>query len=542
MYQALYRKYRPQTFNDVIGQPHVTITLKNELISGRVGHAYLFIGSRGTGKTTCAKIFAKAVNCIDLKDGDPCGECDLCKAIESGEIMDIVELDAASNNSVNDIREICDSAIFTPASAKYRVYIIDEVHMLSAGAFNALLKTLEEPPPHVIFILATTEAHKIPATILSRCQRFEFHKISVDDIADRLEYVIKKENASIDRSAALLIAKISDGAMRDALAILDKCLGVSKNITDDIVVDTVGIASQEHIWGIAKSIFENSPQDALEIIDKLNHHSKDMMRLTQEIIGYFRNIMLAKTLKNAKSLLIVSDEEYNKILELSSKSSIETIIYILDSLQKSFEKMNRGCDSRTEIEMCLIKLCSPRLNCSNEAILARLENLERLVKVKEQNVASQPINTDEKNLKPKNSDILKPIEKPIVKEENSKEHTIQKTMSISDLQKNARKMQNWQEVLNVLKNYSHTIATAFKGSEAYISGDFVLIDSKNEMAFELLRKSSQRDKMRVAIKEITGKSYKLGPYNSEKSENNEIDPLLSLAQTARELGIDVTEV
>ena len=538
MYQALYRKYRPQTFNDVIGQPHVTITLKNELISGRVGHAYLFIGSRGTGKTTCAKIFAKAVNCIDLKDGDPCGECDLCKAIESGEIMDIVELDAASNNSVNDIREICDSAIFTPASAKYRVYIIDEVHMLSAGAFNALLKTLEEPPPHVIFILATTEAHKIPATILSRCQRFEFHKISVDDIADRLEYVIKKENASIDRSAALLIAKISDGAMRDALAILDKCLGVSKNITDDIVVDTVGIASQEHIWGIAKSIFENSPQDALEIIDKLNHHSKDMMRLTQEIIGYFRNIMLVKTLKNAKSLLIVSDEEYNKILELSSKSSIETIIYILDSLQKSFEKMNRGCDSRTEIEMCLIKLCSPRLNCSNEAILARLENLERLVKVKEQNVASQPINTDEKNLKPKNSDILKPI----VKEENSKEHTIQKTMSISDLQKNARKMQNWQEVLNVLKNYSHTIATAFKGSEAYISGDFVLIDSKNEMAFELLRKSSQRDKMRVAIKEITGKSYKLGPYNNEKSENNEIDPLLSLAQTARELGIDVTEV
>ncbi len=542
MYQALYRKYRPQTFNDVIGQPHVTITLKNELVSGRVGHAYLFIGSRGTGKTTCAKIFAKAVNCLDLQNGDPCENCTLCKAIESGEVMDIVELDAASNNSVNDIREICDSAIFTPASAKYRVYIIDEVHMLSAGAFNALLKTLEEPPPHVIFILATTEAHKIPATILSRCQRFEFHKISVDDIADRIEYVIKKENASIDRSAALLIAKISDGAMRDALAILDKCLGVSKNITDEIVVDTVGIASQEHIWNIAKSIFENSPQNALKIIDELNHHSKDMMRLTQEIIGYFRNIMLVKTLKNARNLLIVSDDEYNKILEVSSKSSIETVIYILDSLQKSFEKMNRGCDSRTEIEMCLIKLCSPKLNCSNEAILSRLEKLEKLVNIKEVNTVSHDMNGNVKKIEAKNNDISMRIDETSVQPESFKEHSPSKTISISDLQKNAHKMQNWQDVLNVLKSYSHTIATAFKGSEAYISGDFVLIDSKNEMAFELLRKSSQRDKMRVAIREITGKSYKLGPYNNEKKEDNEVDPLDSLAKTARELGINVTEV
>ena len=377
MYQALYRKYRPKVFKDVIGQPHVTVTLQNELLSGRIGHAYLFIGSRGTGKTTCAKIFAKAVNCMNLDEGNPCGECDLCREIDAGEVMDIVELDAASNNGVNDIRDICESAIFTPAKAKYRVYIIDEVHMLSPGAFNALLKTLEEPPAHVIFILATTEVHKIPATILSRCQRFEFHKISANDIAKRLEYVAEQENADIEKNAALLIAKISDGAMRDALAILDKCIGVSKKITVEIVSKTVGIASQEQVYEIIEAILKESPEIALAAVDNFDKHSKDMSRLTFELISNFRNIMLIKTLKSAQNLLIISDEDYKKLKDLAEKVTLETIIFIMDTLQQSFEKMSKGCDAKTELEMCLVKLCSPKLNYSNEAIVNRIDKLER---------------------------------------------------------------------------------------------------------------------------------------------------------------------
>lgn len=552
MYQALYRKYRPKTFKDVIGQPHVTITLQHELLSGRIGHAYLFIGSRGTGKTTCAKIFAKAVNCISLEDGDPCGTCNLCREIDSGESMDIVELDAASNNGVNDIREICESASFTPAKSKYRVYIIDEVHMLSPGAFNALLKTLEEPPPYVIFILATTEVYKIPATILSRCQRFEFHKISADEIANRIEYVVNSEKATIDRFAALLIAKISDGAMRDALAILDKCMGISKNITVDIVTDIIGIVSQEQIFLLAQAILKRSPQNALTIVDTFNKNSKDMLRLTYELISYFRNIMLLKTLQNAQDLLIVSDKDYKKLQDLAQNSTLESIIFIIDTLQTSFEKMNRGCDAKIELEICLIKLSSPKLNYSNEAIVNRISELENIVnslKIDQQPIQVMKFKEKSKektvnNSSTKNEQINIETEKINLKEkniENSKKDN-KLNIDIINLQKNAQEMKNWNEVLDVLKDYSYTIATAFRDSSAYISGDFVLIDSKNEMAFELLRKSSQRDKIRFAIKEVTGKAYKLGPYTESSLNNNFADPLNELVDKAKKLGINVTEI
>ena len=527
MYQALYRKYRPKVFKDVIGQPHVTVTLQNELLSGRIGHAYLFIGSRGTGKTTCAKIFAKAVNCMNLDEGNPCGECDLCREIDAGEVMDIVELDAASNNGVNDIRDICESAIFTPAKAKYRVYIIDEVHMLSPGAFNALLKTLEEPPAHVIFILATTEVHKIPATILSRCQRFEFHKISANDIAKRLEYVAEQENADIEKNAALLIAKISDGAMRDALAILDKCIGVSKKITVEIVSKTVGIASQEQVYEIIEAILKESPEIALAAVDNFDKHSKDMSRLTFELISNFRNIMLIKTLKSAQNLLIISDEDYKKLKDLAEKVTLETIIFIMDTLQQSFEKMSKGCDAKTELEMCLVKLCSPKLNYSNEAIVNRIDKLEREINLLKADLKTE-FKENQLNVKEKENLSEKSTSKEMLAEKTDeilKRKPSSADIDVMELQKNAQKMTNWNEVLEVLKDYSHTIATAFKGSTAYISGDFVLIDSQNEMAFELLRKSNQRDKMRMAVKNVTGKAYKLGPYTGTKAEDEPEDPL-----------------
>lgn len=590
MYQALYRKYRPKTFADVVGQPHVTVTLQNEILSGRIGHAYLFIGSRGTGKTTCAKIFAKAVNCSDVEGGNPCCKCEVCSEIDSGEAMDIVELDAASNNGVNDIREICESTVFTPAKAKYRVYIIDEVHMLSAGAFNALLKTLEEPPAHVIFILATTEVHKIPATVLSRCQRFEFHKISADDIASRIEYVVSQENASITRDAAFLIAKISDGAMRDALAILDKCMGNGKRITADVLADTVGVASGEQMFLLTQAILKKAPQDALTIIGEFDRCSKNMTRLAFELISEFRDVMLIKTLKDARKLMVTSDDEYSRLTDLAKDVTLETVIFIMDTLQISFEKMSRGCDAKTELEMCVIKLCSPQLSYSNEAIASRIDELER--KISKLNLDVTPPQTLlKKDLEENKKDglakgsALKQEEseagegkasKVVAAEGTGKEaalgHFTEKTMEkkiskpvekavtdrqkatgsgafgidMTTLQNNAQKMENWMEVLDILKEYSRTVAMAFKGSDAYISGDFVLIDSKNEMAFELLRKSSQRDKIRDAIKSVTGRAYKLGPYSAGNNANVDksrqvADPLNDLAETARKLGIDVTE-
>lgn len=607
MYQALYRKYRPKTFADVVGQPHVTVTLQNEILSGRIGHAYLFIGSRGTGKTTCAKIFAKAVNCGHVEGGNPCCECEMCGEIDSGEAMDIVELDAASNNGVNDIREICESTAFTPAKAKYRVYIIDEVHMLSAGAFNALLKTLEEPPAHVIFILATTEVHKIPATVLSRCQRFEFHKISAEDIAGRIEYVASQENASITRDAAFLIAKISDGAMRDALAILDKCMGTAKNVTADVVADTVGLASGEQIFFLMQAILRRVPQDALAAIGEFDRCSRNMTRLAFELISRFRDVMLIKTLKYAKKLMVASDDDFSRLYDLAKDVALETVIFIMDTLQASFEKMSRGCDAKTELEMCVIKLCAPQLNCTNEALASRIDELERKISGLTSGIKPEKIPTRRDLKAAKNGELAKELDprqekaefakgkdskaiaaediekgvglrqavaetmekgvgskqvevqaveknandslKKTVKDEQEAAGSSTFSVDMTFLHKNAQRMENWAEVLDVLKGYSRTVAMAFNGSDAYISGDFVLIDSKNEMAFELLRKSSQRDKIRDAIRSVTGRAYKLGPYSAEVNANlnagksrQVADPLIDLAETARRLGIDVTEV
>ena len=312
MYQVLYRKWRPQVFSDVVGQPQVTVTLQNELKAGRIAHAYLFTGSRGTGKTTCAKILAKAVNCLSLKEGDPCGECESCVGIDNGSVMDVVEIDAASNNGVENIRNLREEASFTPAAAKYRVYIIDEVHMLSIGAFNALLKTLEEPPAHVVFILATTEVHKLPATILSRCQRFDFHRIDPEVIADRLQFVAGEENAHLEREAALLIARIADGGMRDALSLLDQCMGRSSEITLEVVSETAGLAGRDHLFSLADTVLRQNGGQALEQIDELHKASKDMVRLCEELAGHFRNLMLLKTMKNPQNLIVVSQDEYQK--------------------------------------------------------------------------------------------------------------------------------------------------------------------------------------------------------------------------------------
>ena len=546
MYQVLYRKWRPQVFADVAGQPQVTTTLRNELVAGRIAHAYLFTGSRGTGKTTCAKILAKAVNCLHPVDGDPCGECEICRGIDSGSVMDIMEIDAASNNGVENIRELREEAAFTPASARYRVYIIDEVHMLSVGACNALLKTLEEPPPHVLFILATTEVHKLPATILSRCQRFDFHRIAPEDIAARLQYVAEHENATLDQQAALLIARLADGALRDALSLLDQCLGHSREVTVQVVNETAGLAGRDHLFALTKAIMERDSSSALEVVDRLYRDSKDMARLCEEMTGHFRGMMLVKTMKDATPLLAMTSEEQERLSRQALSCPLPLILHGLTAFQESLERMYRGGNRRVEMEMTLIRLCSPELEDSTPALVRRIEALERQL-VSGIPAAAEPAPApkpkvqrpapvlDEIPLAEESKPEPPPAAEPAVREESSK-------MSLEEIQANAQKLTEWPEVLQIMRSYSQSIAAAFHGSSAYISGNYVLIDAPQKIAFELLRRPSQRDRMRDAIRQVTGKVYNLGPYKpAGENKTEEQDPLDALKEQAKQAGIEVIE-
>lgn len=544
MYQVLYRKWRPKVFEDVSGQPKVTTTLKNELISGRINHAYLFTGSRGTGKTTCAKILAKAVNCLNPQNGDPCGECEICRGIDDGTVLDISEIDAASNNGVDNIRAIIEEAAFAPSKAKYRVYIIDEVHMLSPGAFNALLKTLEEPPSNVVFILATTEVHKLPATILSRCQRFDFHRIAARDIADRLEYVAQQENIQLEDEAALLIASVADGALRDALSLLDRCMGVSDNITSEVVQKTAGLAGRGHLFDITRSIIDKNVKQALEITQQLYDESKDMGRLCQELLDHFRNLMLIKTMKSPESLIMLSAQEREQAKQQAQEFSLEGIVYVMDVLQKSYDRMFKGGNKRAEMELALIKLTSVQLDTSTEALMARIAKLERMVK---NGVTVSP----EHKAQSATAEV-KEAAAPVVPKINREQPTVQTTpqaqavasqakTDYDTIVKNAVPMEDWQEVLEVLRKYSITIATSFKNTRAYISGDYILIDSQNELAFKLLKQQSQRERMREAVKEVTGRVYKLGPYKKLEQQDKQENPLDQFIKQAKESGVPVEE-
>ncbi|MCD7872111.1 MAG: DNA polymerase III subunit gamma/tau, partial [Clostridiales bacterium] len=380
MYQVLYRKYRPKVFSDVYGQDHVTSTLINEIKENHISHAYLFTGSRGTGKTSCAKILAKAVNCEHNVNGEPCNECEICRGLDAGTIYDVVEIDAASNNGVDNIRDLREKANYMPARGKYRVYIIDEVHMLSTGAFNALLKTLEEPPAHVIFILATTEVHKLPATILSRCQRFDFKRIRPETMAIRLKEVAGFENIKLSDEAAILISRIADGAMRDALSILDQCAGRSKDVDEKLVSEVAGIAGKESLYRLSEAASGKNSAEALNIISDLYQNSFDMERLCVEMINHFRNFLIVKTVNKSRELIICTDDEYESIKSGAADYTLPGIIYALDLFQNSLAQIKAGANSRIEMEMSFIKLCEPKLETSVDSLLSRMSELENAVK------------------------------------------------------------------------------------------------------------------------------------------------------------------
>ena len=359
MYRALYRKWRPQRFEDVVGQRAIVTALKNQITANRVGHAYLFTGVRGTGKTTCAKIFAKAVNCLHPVNGDPCGECEICKGIDNGSILDVVEMDAASNNGVDDIRDLRDETAYTPSACKYKVYIIDEVHMLSTAAFNALLKTLEEPPAHVIFILATTEIQKVPATILSRCQRYDFTRIGPEDIARRVEYIAGEEKLELSPDGAELIARLADGALRDALSILDTCAGVTAKIDADVVRRMAGVTDRSYLFRISDALEAQDGATALAQLAQLRQQSVDVKRLTEELIAHYRALMLA-ALPGGQSLLSgVSLEEEALYLEKGPQLGQREAIRAIRALGSALEHMTRGSDQRIELELALFGLSEP---------------------------------------------------------------------------------------------------------------------------------------------------------------------------------------
>ena len=599
LYRVLYRKWRPKTFEDVTGQPQVTQTLKQELVAGRIAHAYLFTGSRGTGKTTCAKILAKAINCLNPIDGEPCGTCEICRGIDEGSVTDVVEIDAASNNGVDNIRMLREEAGFTPAMAKYRVYIIDEVHMLSIGAFNALLKTLEEPPAHVVFILATTEVHKMPATILSRCQRFEFKRISPDDSAQRLCYIAREEGADLDDEAALLIARLADGALRDALSILDQCIGVSNHVTTEVVCSTVGIVGREHLYQLVDAAASQNSAKALELIDQLYRGSKDMARLCEELSVYFRNMMLIKTMKDARAFIPVSEEEFQSLTKQALSLSLTAILHGLDTIQDALEKIYRGANARITFEMTMIQLCTPQLDTSAEALLRRIDALERKaiaptaassVSAENDGVAAQQVTAPAvssdvavqqvtTSLETASSSSQEPISKVpseavvpntlktdgissssitnveelpanmqtttakriTISQEPAQQVSEETVVTHPKVGGSAHVLEEWPEILQILGGYSKAIATAFTGTNAFVSGDYVLIDAPSDsMAFELLRKSSQREQMREAIRQATGKVYKLGPYRKKEDTHTvNSDPLKQLAEQAEQAGIDV---
>ncbi|MBP1559872.1 MAG: DNA polymerase III subunit gamma/tau [Oscillospiraceae bacterium] len=529
MYKALYRKYRPMTFDDVVSQPHITTTLRNQLINGKTAHAYLFTGSRGTGKTTCARILAKALNCLHPVDGNPCLECEICRDADENALADIIEIDAASNNGVDDVRDLRDGAVYTAERCKYKVYIIDEVHMLSKEAFNALLKIMEEPPPHVKFILATTEIHKVLPTILSRCQRYDFRRILPQDITERLMYVAGQENINLDRDAAELIAKTADGGMRDALSLLDQCIAFSENVTLDIVSGAAGIAGREPVFDILEAIADRDAARAMGVIDKLYGMSKDMQKLCEELIAQFRNVMMAKAVPENAELLVCMPSEIQRIKALADRLSQDEIMGILDTLQRSNERIARVSAKRVEMEMCLLKLCNSRQTAesgaANAELLAKIDMLEK-------RLAAQPVQPVQQAAY---APVQRPDPKPRYAPKQQNEAADVSKLKPEDFTEETR----WQDILEKFAEICPSVSGALNGSRAVKGGGYMLIYTESSFFMNLLRNKENAEKLKEAIRIVTGESYVIKAKCTAPQNGGGSDKLQSVLDKARENNIPV---
>ena len=599
MYRALYRKWRPQKFEDVVAQRGIVTALRNQIATGRVGHAYLFTGVRGTGKTTCAKIFAKAVNCLHPQNGDPCGECEICKGIDNGSILDVVEMDAASNNGVDDIRDLRDETAYTPSACHYKVYIIDEVHMLSTAAFNALLKTLEEPPAHVIFILATTEIQKVPATILSRCQRYDFTRIGPEDIAHRVEYIAKEEGLELTTDGAELISRLADGAMRDALSILDTCAGVTAKVDADVVRQMAGVTDRSYLFHISDAIEAQDGAAALAQLAQLRQQSVDVKRLTEELIAHYRALMLA-ALPGGQALLSgVSPEEEAQYLEKGPQLGQKEAIRAIRTLGNALEHMTRGSDQRIELELALFSLSEPVQQMAQTVAAASAraaapqpeaprpfvsapvqpfvsapvspQETPKTEPPAPQSVAEQPVPEPAPQEAVPAADDLPPLpEEPLIAESASQLPWDAPAQPAPPVQEPVREpipepvtapvehpadpalnkprkvaaeginpFPQWGEVVRLLQEKDPMLYTYLKKSKGYFDGTRVLIDGgKTFRDFIRANKDSQR-LIKKLIAQVSGVAVPIGPYEPKKAgpaASNAEESLHKLEQ----MGLDVT--
>ncbi|MCL2106165.1 MAG: DNA polymerase III subunit gamma/tau [Oscillospiraceae bacterium] len=534
MYQVLYRKWRSPSFAEVVGQPHVTTTLLRALESGRLSHAYLFTGPRGTGKTSCARILAKAVNCEAPQNGEPCNKCALCRGIDSGSVLDVIEIDAASNNGVDNIRDLRDETNFTPAQGKYRVYIIDEVHMLSAGAFNALLKTLEEPPSYVIFILATTEVHKLPATVLSRCQRFDFHRISAEDVRVHLLHVAREEGIALEEDAAWLLARVADGAMRDALSLLDLCRVEGGAVTAAHAARCVGMADRRYLFELTGACLRKDIPACLALLHTLYQDACDMERLCEELLRHLRNLLILRTVKHPRDLVVCTEEDFKLYQEQAGQASDALLLRFMESLEETSATLRRGGDRRMEMELALIRLCvdtrkePPVQNAApreDAALSRRLAALERSVAALQKDQAFPSDDTINKE--------RKPMEEPPAPEPEE----------ISP-QEDELPFGEWEEVLALLKTANPPLSGILTGSRAFTRGDFVLIQSENPSLPVFLNQASHAASLKELILQVTGRQrVRLGPYRGTADGSGgggaPKDPLSLLAERADALASGV---
>lgn len=500
MYKALYRKWRPLTFDDVISQQHITETLKNQLRNDRTAHAYLFTGSRGTGKTTCARILAKAVNCPNMKDGNPCLECDLCREADEGSLTDIIEIDAASNNGVEDIRDLRDAAVYSPERCKFKIYIIDEVHMLSTSAFNALLKIMEEPPPYVKFILATTEIHKVPATVASRCQRYDFRRIKQNDIAERLLYIASHENLELTPDGAYLIAKLADGGMRDAVSLLDQCSVCTEKIDAEAVSQSAGIAGNEFLYELLEAVTESDTSKALMVTSQLYDNSKDLIRLCEELILQLRNIMLIKVSPdNAGNIIAVMPEDFERLKKIADKSELDEIMDRLNQFQVCREHMTRVMNKRVEFEMVLIKICNNIKNtvqaADNSDFYDRIKKLENKIN----SLRTLPAGSEKNEVLTATSPAVEnePVPNVNIDIKNVREDEL-------------LPCEKWGEIMNEFRRINPAVAGSLDGSTAYTKGNVMCIFTPNRFFISLFKSNKDNStSLNKAIFNIIGQKYKL---------------------------------
>ena len=542
MHIALYRKYRPKTFSQVIGQKYVVEALKNQIAAGKIGHAFLFTGTRGTGKTSCAKIFAKAVNCLHPINGEPCLECDVCKGIENESIYDVTEMDAASNNSVEDIRDVLNEVNYLPVMAKYRVYIIDEVHMLSAAAFNALLKTLEEPPAHVIFILATTEIHKVPATILSRCQRYDFTKLTVEDIAEALMEIAREENIQLAPGAAKMIATLSDGAMRDANSILDTCISMGDHIDENTVANLVGVSKDDDIFALSANLIAGDMASSLQSLMELFQRSIDVRRLCEELITHFSNLLVANLVGSTPQLMNISQEKFERLKEQAKTCSHNFISFALNCFTNALDSIAKGQNAKIAMDIAVYNVCNTQQvpqtvplrpqtapQQSENTYAPHPAQVQQPARVAQQ---PRPVNK-EVNVQP--AEPEKPKSQPAPKP--------QQDIAVRQAEEKPVPFAYWQDVIDIIADVDIPLHSFIKNSTAFLYKSIVYIKGNEGLNNYIRTNKEVNGIIKNAIFEASGKRYNIGGFKNiahmfVEAQHSSLDDILALRNMGVEVNID----